>query len=63
MFGLSLTGSLSLFVLAAFAPALARACWSLLKPARALNLRRVGVLEMVYSFIFLVFISVGLGHR
>jgi hypothetical protein len=49
------TGSLHLFALIAFAPVLIRSFWSLLKPANRLNLRRAGVLEIIYSLVFLVF--------
>jgi hypothetical protein len=54
---LAFTGSLSLFALIAFAPALARTFWALLKPASRVNLTRAGVLEILYSLIFLVFIT------
>lgn len=51
------TGSLSLFALGAFAPVFGRSFWFLFKPARQLNLKRIGVLEIVYSVVFLVFIT------
>jgi hypothetical protein len=54
---LAATGSLPLFVLIAFAPVLARTCWSLWKPARSLNLKRIGITEIIYSLIFLLFIA------
>jgi hypothetical protein len=54
---LALTGSLNVFALIAFAPVLMRTAWHLLKPADQLNLRRVGVLEIFYSLIFLIFIT------
>ena len=57
---LALTGSLNLFALVAFAPVLARSFWQLIKPATQLNLRRIGVLEIVYSVVFLVFITLSL---
>jgi hypothetical protein len=53
---LAATGSLSLFVWIAFAPILARTFWSLWKPARSLNLKRIGMTEIIYSLIFLLFI-------
>ena len=40
-----------------FAPVIARAFWSLLRPAPRLNLKRIGVLEIVYSVVFLVFMT------
>jgi hypothetical protein len=52
---LAVTRSLPLFVLIAFAPVLARTLWSLLKPAESLNLKRIGVTEIIYSLIFLIF--------
>ena len=54
---LALTSSVDLFALIAFAPVLLRAFWSLLKPARQLNLRRIGVFEICYSLIFLIFMA------
>ena len=52
---LAVTHSLPLFALIAFAPVLARTFWSLLKPARPLNLKRIGITEIIYSLIFLIF--------
>jgi hypothetical protein len=50
-------GNLQLFVLIAFAPALLRTFWSLVKPARQVNLMRAGLMEIAYSLVFLVFIA------
>ena len=55
LLALAVTRSLPLFVLLAFAPVLARTCWSLLKPAPSLNLKRIGISEITYSLIFLLF--------
>jgi len=55
LLALAITRSLPLFALIAFAPVLARTFWSLLKPARNLNLKRIGIAEIVYSVIFLIF--------
>jgi len=52
---LAFTGSLNLFILAAFSPVLARSFWQLARPAARINLRRVGVLELIYSIVFLIF--------
>jgi hypothetical protein len=52
---LAVNRSLPLFALIAFAPVLARTGWSLLKPAESLNLRRIGMIEILYSLIFLTF--------
>ena len=52
---LSFTGDLTAFALIAFAPVLARSFWYIARPARQINLRRVGLLEMVYSVVFLIF--------
>ena len=57
LLALALTRSLPLFALVAFAPVLARTGWSLLKPARTLDLKRIGIAEIVYSVIFLIFIT------
>lgn len=54
---LALGGSLSLFALAAFGPVLIRSSWYLVRPVRQINLRSVGWLEIVYSVVFLVFIT------
>src|SRR5215210_7572876 len=54
---LALTGKLNLFALLAFAPVLARSFWQLVLPATGINLRRIGVLEIIYSMIFLIFIT------
>ncbi len=53
--GLVVAGKLPVVVLLAFLPILARTTWSLVRPARSVNLRRVGVLEILYSVNFLVF--------
>ena len=57
LFLLTASDRLSLFALAAFAPALTRASWSLIKPIGQLNLKRLGMLEIVYSVVFLIFIT------
>jgi hypothetical protein len=54
---LTLNRSLPLFALIAFAPVLARTCWSLLKPAESLNLKRIGMTEILYSLIFLTLMA------
>ena len=54
---LASTGSLNLFAIVAFAPVLARSFWQLAKPATQLNLKRIGVLEIIYSVVFLIFIT------
>lgn len=55
---LSATGSLDLFALVAFSPVLARTFWQLAKPGGHMSLRRVGLLEVLYSVIFLVFVAI-----
>src|SRR5205085_1535240 len=47
----AITSNLNLLALVAFAPALARAFWQLAKPAAVLNLRRIGVMEILYSLV------------
>jgi len=54
---LAATGSLDLFVLFAFIPVLSRTVWQLARPGGETNLKRVGVLEIVYSVVFLVFVT------
>jgi hypothetical protein len=54
LLALWLTANLSLFAVIAFAPVLARTAWSLFKPVTQVNLRRAGFLEIGYSIIFLV---------
>lgn len=54
---LAATGQLGLFAAVAFAPAVARAFWSLAKPTNQVNLKRAGLLELAYSVIFLVFVT------
>src|SRR6185436_7202109 len=55
LLALAVTRSLPLFAMIAFAPVLARTFWSLLKPAQSLNLKRIGITEIIYSLIFLIF--------
>ena len=47
------------YLLAAFAPAIARALWPLVRPAKQLVLQRVGRLEILYSLVFLLFSVLG----
>lgn len=55
LLALALTRSLPLFALIAFAPVLARTLRSLLSPEPHLNLKHIGIAEIVYSVIFLIF--------
>jgi 4-hydroxybenzoate polyprenyltransferase len=54
-----LLGNLHLFALVAFAPVLTRTFWRLFKPATRVNLTRAGILEIVYSLVFLIFVALG----
>ena len=56
----SITRSLSLFVSLAFAPVLARTLWSLVKPVPTLDLKRIGITEIVYALNFLLFTTLTL---
>src|SRR6185436_17494989 len=56
LLALVLTSNLSLFALIAFTPVLARTLWGLFKPATKVNLKRAGILEIIYSLIFLFFV-------
>ena len=49
--------------LLAFVPVLARTSWSLARPTTQVNLRRVGVLEILYSVNFLVFTALAFAGR
>ncbi|MCS6803809.1 MAG: hypothetical protein NZ823_01535 [Blastocatellia bacterium] len=56
-FALKLPTSISLMPYTQlFAPAVGRTFWYLLRPTAALSLPRIGVLEIVYSTIFLVLV-------
>ena len=56
---LIVAGSLSLIAFIAFAPALVRTFWGMLAPKSKVNLTRAGILEIVYSLIFLVCAALG----
>jgi hypothetical protein len=51
---LGITRNLPLFALVAFAPVMARTLRSLINPEPHLNLKRIGIAEIVYSVIFLI---------
>jgi YwiC-like protein len=51
------TRSLSVLVLIAFAPALLRSFWTLARPDRRIDLKRIGVTEIIYSLVFLTFVT------
>src|SRR5262247_2649794 len=52
-------GSLGLFALIAFTPALVRTSWGMFAPESKVNLTRAGILEIVYSLVFLVCAALG----
>jgi Na+/proline symporter len=52
-------GSLSLFAVIAFAPALTRTFWGMFAPKTKVNLTRAGILEIAYSLVFLVCAALG----
>jgi hypothetical protein len=52
--------SLGLFTFIAFAPALVRTFWGMFAPQSKVNLMRAGILEIVYSLVFLVCAAIGL---
>jgi len=56
---LILAGGLGLFALVAFAPVILRTFWGMFKPKTKVNLTRAGVLEIVYSLVFLVCAALG----
>ena len=51
------TGNLRWLTIAAFCPVLIRSFAQLIRPASRVNLRRAGILEIVYSLVFLFFIT------
>jgi hypothetical protein len=55
LLALAVTHSLPLFALIAFAPVLARTLRSLLSPEPRLNLKQIGITEIIYSIVFLIF--------
>jgi hypothetical protein len=52
-------GGLGLFTFAAFAPALVRTFWGMMAPKPTVNLTRAGILEIIYSLVFLVCAALG----
>ncbi|MEW6208855.1 MAG: YwiC-like family protein [Acidobacteriota bacterium] len=54
---LAVTGNLRVFALIAFAPALGRSFRHMIAPVGRLNLKKIGVMEIVYSIVFLIFIA------
>ncbi|MBK8313463.1 MAG: YwiC-like family protein [Acidobacteria bacterium] len=54
---LVVTGRLNLMVLAAFTPALFRSFLRIIKPLSQINLTRAGIFEIIYSLLFLLFIT------
>jgi hypothetical protein len=52
-------GGLGLFALFAFAPVILRTFWGMFKPKTKVNLTRAGILEIVYSLVFLVCAALG----
>ena len=53
----ALTGRRHALAVLGFLPILGRTAWSLWRPSSSLDLRRIGILEIVYSVNFLVFIA------
>lgn len=54
---MAFTGNLRWLTIGAFCPVLIRSFAQLIRPASQVNLRRAGVLEIVYSLVFLFFIT------
>jgi hypothetical protein len=57
LFLLAATDRFNLLALVAFAPVITRASWSLVRTTGHLNLKRLGLLEILYSVVFLIFIT------
>lgn len=62
LLALALTGRLSLFALIAFTPILIRTFIELLRPSRRVNFKLTGMLELAWSVIFLIFITLTFRH-
>jgi hypothetical protein len=60
LLGIWLINGQSVLVVFAFAPIVVRAAWELARPGRKLNLKRTGILELVYSVAFTALISLSL---
>jgi YwiC-like protein len=56
---LNVTSHTNLYILAAFLPVLIRTVWELQRPSNQISLRRIGLLEIAYSLVFLLFITIG----
>lgn len=57
LLALGLTGRLHLFVLIAFTPVLLRTFLELINPSNRVNFKRAGLLELAWSLVFLVFVT------
>jgi hypothetical protein len=55
LLGLALTHRMGVFLVLAFAPALGRALWHVGRPAGRVDLRRVGIGEILNALVFLTF--------
>lgn len=53
-----LTQNFSLWLCIAFAPVVLRALWAIAHPVQRVNLKRVGIQEIVYSLIFVVALAI-----
>lgn len=60
--GLALTHRMGVFLTLAFAPALGRALWHVVRPAEQVNLRRVGIAEIINAVVFLIFAALAFRH-
>ena len=56
---LNFNGNTNLYILAAFLPVLVRTARQLRRPSSQISLRRIGVLEIAYSFVFLILVTIG----
>ncbi|MCW5979962.1 MAG: YwiC-like family protein [Bryobacteraceae bacterium] len=57
--GVTASERFGVWVPLAYAPVIARAFWELARPARTLSLRRIGILEIVYSIVFVALAAAG----
>ena len=62
LLGLALTHRMGVFLTIAFAPALGRALRHIVRPAERVDLRRVGIAEIVNALVFLIFATLAFRH-
>jgi YwiC-like protein len=59
LIALNATGTTNPYILTAFLPVLIRTVWHLRRPSSQISLKRIGLLEIAYSLVFLVLVTIG----